>query len=99
MIANKAGFANRGQTAVFGGLRDEAAIDTRSTSFDCKTRVQPVDGSAGGALHSPVHRPGLRVQRVQSADDQAARHYAIDARRLEAHRSRLDLLDRDLLPR
>ena len=32
------------------------------------------------------------LQRVQSADDQAARHYSIGARRLEADRARLDLL-------
>ena len=61
--------------------------------------VQPLDGAAGGAMHSSVHRPGLRVQRLQPADDQADRHHEIRARRLEAHRSRLDLLDRHLLPR
>ena len=64
-----------------------------------QARLQPVDGAAGGAVHASVHRPGLCVQRLQSADDQADRHHAIGARRLEAHRARLDLLDRDLLPR
>ena len=39
------------------------------------------------------------LQRVQSADDQADRHHAIGAGRLEADRARLDLLDRHLLPR
>ena len=39
------------------------------------------------------------LQRVQPADDQAPRHHAIGAGRLEAHRARLDLLDRHLLPR
>ena len=31
-------------------------------------------------VRAPVHRPGLRVQRVQPADDQADRHHAIGAR-------------------
>ena len=29
-----------------------------------------MDGAAGGALRASVHRPGLRVQRVQPAHDQ-----------------------------
>ena len=58
-----------------------------------------MDGAAGRALHSLVYRPGLRIQRVQSADDQTDGRHAIDAGGLEAHRARLDLLDRDLLPR
>ena len=31
----------------------------------------------GGAVRPSVHRPGLRVQRLQSADDQADRHHEI----------------------
>ena len=45
-----------------------------------------------------MHRPGLRVQRLQSAYDQADRHYEISPGRLETDRSRLDFLDRHLLP-
>ena len=53
---------------------------TRSQSHDRKTRLQPVDGAAGRTLRASVHRPGLRAQRLQPADDQAARHHAIGAR-------------------
>ena len=61
--------------------------------------LQPVDGAAGGAVRTSMHRPGLCVQRFQPADDETDRHHPIGARRLEAHRSRLDLLDRHLLSR
>ena len=54
-----------------------------------------MDGAAGRAVRASVHRTGLRVQCIQSADDKAHRHHAIGAGRLEAHRARLDLLDRD----
>ena len=64
-----------------------------------QTGLQPLDGAASRAVRASVHRPGLCVQRVQSADDQAHRHHAIGAGRLEAHRARLDLLHRDCLPR
>ena len=50
-------------------------------------------------VHSLVHRSGLRLQRLQPADDQADRHHAVGPGRLEADRARLDLLDRDLRPR
>ena len=78
---------------------DEPIVDSGPRPHDRQARVQPLDGSAGGAVHSSVHRPGLRVQRLQSADDQADRHHQVRARRLEAHRTRLDFLDRHLLSR
>ncbi len=79
-----------------GGSRDELS---RSKQHDCRTRLQPLDGAAGSAVRASVHRPGLCIQRVQSADDQADRHHAIGAGRLEAHRAGLDLLARDFLSR
>ena len=38
---------------------------------------------AGRAVRAPVHRPSLRIQRVQPADDQAHRHLEVRAGRLE----------------
>ena len=55
-----------------GGPRDELAFIPRPQSHDRQTGLQPLDGAAGRAVRASVHRPGLRVQRVQSADDQAA---------------------------
>ena len=66
----------------------------RST-YDCQTRLQPVDGAAGGTLHPSVHRPGLRLQRVQPADDASCS--ASRSRRPDdwnTDRAGLDLLDR-----
>ena len=58
-----------------------------------------MDGAAGRTVRASVHRTSLRIQRVQSADDQTARHHAIGSGRLETHRTRLDILARDFLPR
>ncbi len=44
-----------------------------------------------------VHRASLRLQCVQSANEQTAWHLAIGGGRLEAHRARLDLLHRHFL--
>ncbi len=38
-----------------------------------------MDGAARGAVRSLVYRPGLRIQRIQPADDQAHRYHAIRA--------------------
>ena len=46
-------------------------------------------------MRAPLHRTGLRLQRVQPANDAAAGRLAVDRRRLEAHRARLDFFDRD----
>ena len=46
-------------------------------------------------MRASVHRTGLRLQRVQPADDAATGRLAVDPRRLEAHRTRLDFFDRD----
>ena len=64
-----------------------------------ETRLQPVDGSAGSALRASVHRAGLRLQRLQPADDQAARHHQVSSGRLEADRARLDLQHCDRISR
>ena len=50
-------------------------------------------------MRASVHRTGLRLQRVQPADDAAAGRHAIDAGGLEADRPRLDIFDRDGVPR
>ena len=50
-------------------------------------------------VRASVHRPSLCVQRVQPADDQAHRHHAIGAGRLEAHRLGWIFSHRHLLPR
>jgi hypothetical protein len=42
---------------------DEYIVVFGPKPHDRQTRVQPLDGSASGAVHSPVHRSGLRVQR------------------------------------
>ena len=44
--------------------------------LDCQAGFQPVDGAARGAVRASVHRPGLCLQRLQPADDQADRHHA-----------------------
>ena len=61
--------------------------------------LQPLAGAAGGAVRASLHRPGLRLQRLQPAADQAARHHRLGAGRLEAHRARLDLQHRHRIPR
>src|SRR5689334_13115950 len=76
---------------------DESTIISRPESYGRQTGLQPVDGAAGSALRASLHRTGLRVQRVQSADDQAARRIAVRTGRLETHRTGLDLLARHLL--
>ena len=89
--------------AARGKLREDHAMAllpiSRSQSHDRQARLQPVDGAACGIVHSSVHRPGLRLQRFQPADDQTDRHHPIGAGRLEADRTRLDFLYRDLLSR
>ena len=75
-------------------LTNPAAV-SRPRAHHRPARLQPLDGAAGGALRASVHRTGLCLQRLQPADDPAARRFAIGARRLEAHRPRLDLFDRD----
>ena len=49
--------------------------------------------AACGALRASVHRAGLRLERIQPADDQASGRFAIGPRRLEAHRAGLDLFN------
>src|SRR5438270_109913 len=44
-------------------------------AYGCGAGVQPRAHSAGGVILSSVHRPGLRLQRLQLADDQAHRNY------------------------
>src|SRR5437867_12317028 len=56
---------------------DELSIGSRSRSHDCKARVQPLADPASGTLRASLHRPGLRIFCLQSADDQAYRHHSI----------------------
>src|SRR6516165_1446005 len=58
---------------------DEPIVVSGPQPFNRQAWVQPVDGSAGSVVHPPVHRPGLRIQRLQSADDQADRRRQIRA--------------------
>src|ERR1700689_1055843 len=82
-----------------GEASNGAIVDSGPKPHHRQAWLQPLDGSAGGAMHSSVHRPGLRVQRLQSAFDEADRDYEISPGRLETDRSRLDLLDRHFLSR
>ena len=79
--------------------RHAPALIPRSGTHGRRSRLQPLDGAAGRAVRAPVYRAGVRLQRVQPADDEAHRHHRFGAGRLEAHRPRLDLHARDLLPR
>src|SRR5690348_7967278 len=85
------------QKSALGRATDEITILPRPQSYDCSAGVQPVAGAAGSAVRASVYRPGLRVQRLQPADDKIARHFAIGTDGLEADRTGLDLLHRDLL--
>ena len=58
-----------------------------------------MDGATGGVMHSFVHRPSLRFQRLQSADDEARRHQPVGPRRLEIDRAWVDIFHRHLLSR
>ena len=71
----------------------------RSRTHRRQARVQPLAGAAGGAVRASVHRPGLRLQRLQPAADPAPRHHPVRARTIGSSPTRLDLHHRHRLPR
>ena len=58
-------------TSGISALADDPRLDFGPRPHGRQTGVQPLDGPAGGVVQSSVHRSYLRIQHVQSADDQA----------------------------
>src|SRR4029079_4326847 len=52
------------------------AVVSRPRAYHRPARLTPLDGATGGVVRASLHRTGLRLQRIQPADDPVAGRHA-----------------------